>query len=225
MSLSANGKEPINVAVLGGSFDPPHIGHIRTMEVVLEQCPFIHSVWMVPTRVEFASKKLIPYQHRLAMCYLAAAEVPHVHVSDCEERYQSVSTWGLVTSLQMDREYSHIKFHWIIGSDCLMSIDQWVNFELLIKAIPFIIVPRVVRDTVERIPTHIKNWIYEPQHTFIKTPKGKKHITPNISSTKIKNAFAAGMVQPLSLWLNPNVLLYAQNYGFYPKRIPDHSHH
>lgn len=210
-------SEPINVAILGGSFNPPHLGHIRTMEIVLEQCPFLHSVWMVPTLNNYGIKDLVGYQHRLIMCKAAVADMPFVHVSNCEERFVSTSTWSLMTSLAYDPDYKHITFYYIIGSDCLNSFDDWVNAKLLVKSVPFIIVPRLRSGQCDRIPNHAK-WVYDSRHTLIKSKKGEKHITPDISSTKIRHAFEANLVSQLGIWLHPNVLAYCEHYGLYKKK-------
>lgn len=212
--MTAMIQERLNVAIMGGSFNPPHIGHIRTMEAVLDQCTFINQIWMVPTISIYGVKDLVGFTHRYIMCKAATEGMPYIHVSDYEEQYQITSTWALMTTLSMDVRYQHITFYFIIGTDCLMNIDSWVNSALLIKSVPFIIVPRKRAGYTDRIPTKA-SWVYEEKNTFIKSKKGDKHITPDISSTKIRNAFSAKMVQPLGIWLHPNVMAYCEHYKLY----------
>lgn len=212
--MTAMSEERLNIAIMGGSFNPPHIGHIRTMEAVLDQCSFINQIWMVPTISSYGVKDLVGFTHRYIMCKAATADMPFVHVSDYEEQYKITSTWALMTTLSMDVRYKHITFYYIIGTDCLMSMDSWVNYELLIRQVPFIVVPRQRAGYMDRIPPKA-SWVYEAKNTFVKSKKGDKHITPDISSTKIRNAFSAKMVQPLGIWLHPNVLAYCDHYKLY----------
>ena len=60
------------VALFGGSFNPPHVAHQMVCLFVLETCR-VDAVWMVPTFRHAFSKELCGFEHRFRMCELAAA--------------------------------------------------------------------------------------------------------------------------------------------------------
>src|SRR5882762_10166540 len=78
------GAATTRVAVFGGSFNPPHAAHQLVALYVLETQP-VDELWFVPTYAHPFGKPLAAYDHRLAMCELAAAPLgPRVRVSRAE---------------------------------------------------------------------------------------------------------------------------------------------
>lgn len=207
----------MNVAILGGSFDPPHLGHRRIKEEVLKQCPFINSIWMMPTNSTYNQKDLVGYPHRIKMCELATAHMDYVRVADDEMRYRCTSTWSLMSSLKNDPAYKNINFYYIIGMDCMVRLNEWINWKLLVKMVPFIVVPRAGL----RITMAAAEWAFNPDNIYLKEQYGSEtSLIPNISSTKIRNAFRAGHTSTLGVWLAPEVIAYCTNYKLYPKETP-----
>jgi nicotinate-nucleotide adenylyltransferase len=60
------------IALFGGSFNPPHVAHQLVALYVLETQP-IDELWIVPVYTHALGKQLADYEHRVAMCELAAA--------------------------------------------------------------------------------------------------------------------------------------------------------
>src|SRR5438105_4841598 len=76
----------MRVALFGGSFDPPHVGHLLAMAYVLG-CARVERLLMVPCSRHPFEKQLSPFADRLAMCELAARPFgERVEVSDVEAR-------------------------------------------------------------------------------------------------------------------------------------------
>ena len=72
------------VAVFGGSFNPPHVGHVLGVVYALSTAP-IDEVLVVPVYQHPFAKDLAPFADRLAMCRLAFGWLPRVTVSTVEE--------------------------------------------------------------------------------------------------------------------------------------------
>src|SRR5882724_6666783 len=73
------------IALFGGSFDPPHVAHQLVALYVLETQP-VDELWIVPAYAHPFGKHLVPFEHRVAMCELAAAALgPRARVSRAEE--------------------------------------------------------------------------------------------------------------------------------------------
>src|SRR6188508_3357294 len=72
------------VGLFGGSFNPPHVAHQLVALYVLETQ--LDEVWFVPTYSHPFGKPLVAYDHRVAMCELAAAPLgPRARVSRAEQ--------------------------------------------------------------------------------------------------------------------------------------------
>lgn len=130
----------MKIAILGSSFNPPHLAHLSIARQVLDFCP-IDYVWLMPTfsynpRFE---KKLISFKHRLAMAkYLKR---PKVKVSDLEKIITGPSyTYKLIKILQ--KKCPNNDFSFIIGSDQLENLPQWYCWQKLLKICRFYVFPR-----------------------------------------------------------------------------------
>src|SRR5438067_814670 len=90
----------MTIAIFGGSFHPPHVAHQLVALYVLETHA-IDELWLVPAYAHAFGKALAPYEHRVAMCELAAAALgPRARVSRAEE--ELARRPGFVASRTLD---------------------------------------------------------------------------------------------------------------------------
>ena len=130
------------VALLGGSFNPPHICHLLLSVYLMETLP-LHAVWWLPVfRHAFAKDaQLAPFADRLAMAQAAAASDPRIEVQAIESRLPSPSyTFDTLTALQ--REHEDTAFSFVIGSDILGELPRWHRWEELRDRLEFVVVGR-----------------------------------------------------------------------------------
>ena len=73
------------VALFGGSFNPPHMGHVLAVAYVLG-VGLVDRVLVVPVFEHALGKQLVPFQHRLEMARRAFGWLPRVEVSTIEEQ-------------------------------------------------------------------------------------------------------------------------------------------
>lgn len=129
------------VGILGGTFDPPHIGHLIIADEVCQQLA-MDEVWFIPTNIpphKHAAHSAA--EHRLAMLRLAIEDNDRFHVHTIEMERNDVSyTIDTVTSLQT--LYPHITFYFIIGADMVEYLPKWHRIDELIEQISFIGVNR-----------------------------------------------------------------------------------
>ncbi len=133
----------MKIAILGGAFDPIHIGHYLVAQQVMEQL-HMDEVWLMVCYSyfpEFPDKleRITPYEERYKMASLFAGK--EMIVSDFEEKYNKRSR--TIDTLRMLREhYPHDEFYWIIGSDALPTFHLWNHWEELVQDHNLIIFPR-----------------------------------------------------------------------------------
>jgi nicotinate-nucleotide adenylyltransferase len=131
----------MRVALFGGSFNPPHIGHQLLALTVLETHP-VDQLWMIPCFRHRFDKALAPFSDRIAMCRLALQALgDRASVSDIEGQLGGESrTLQTVTALR--QQHPGTEFQLVIGADLQGEVDSWYGAAELRRLISFIVVGR-----------------------------------------------------------------------------------
>jgi nicotinate-nucleotide adenylyltransferase len=128
----------ITLGIFGGSFDPPHIGHIRLCS---EFSKVVDSkIYVMPAKVSpFKQQKSFGAtdKDRLEMCKLAFSSIKGVEISDYELKKEEVSyTYKTVEHFLSINPNEKICL--CVGADCLESLECWANAEYLFKNCSFV---------------------------------------------------------------------------------------
>jgi len=130
-------------AILGGAFDPIHLGHYMVATQVKEQMA-MDEVWLMVCYTYFPEfpdkyKRITSYKERFAMAKKAAGT--HFLVSDFEAKFNKPSR-TIDTLRLLKKKYPNDHFYWIIGSDALPTFHLWNEWESLVHDHNLIIFPR-----------------------------------------------------------------------------------
>ena len=136
----------MNIGVLGGTFDPIHIGHIKVAEEVVARLDLPRILFMPagqPWLKLNNANAISPIQDRLEMVRLAIADNPRFELSTMEiEREGPTYTVDTIAQLQSQlRQGDEVFF--ILGWDNLMQLPQWHQPQRLIELCRLVAVPRV----------------------------------------------------------------------------------
>ena len=128
-----------SVALYGGSFDPPHLGHEAVVKA-LEKLDFIEKIIIVPTFLNpFKEGFTAPAELRLKWLQEIYADHDKVSVSDFEvAKKRKVPAIETVEALHNTYE----KIYFVIGADNLASLKKWYRYEELQKLVTFIVATR-----------------------------------------------------------------------------------
>jgi nicotinate-nucleotide adenylyltransferase len=124
------------VAVLGGSFDPPHVGHVLLASWALA-CGGVDAVLVVPTFGHAFGKKSAPYEHRVRMVELAFAHLRHVEVSRIEETLP-VPSYTVQTLEALAAAMPGTSFRLLCGADVLADLPKWKEPDRLLALAPLL---------------------------------------------------------------------------------------
>lgn len=133
----------MNIGVLGGTFDPIHIGHLLVAEEVAARLDLAR-ILFVPAGQPWlkANNAISPAEHRLEMVRLAIAGKPGFELSTIEiERPGPTYTVDTIAELQAQLGGDELFF--ILGWDNLNQLPQWHQPARLIKMCRLVAVPRV----------------------------------------------------------------------------------
>lgn len=133
---------PAAIGILGGTFDPPHAGHVAAAVAAQKQLG-LDQVRVIPagqaplrTGAPVASAA-----DRVAMCRLAFAEHPWAFVDE-RETLRAGTSWSVDTARELAREYPDAFRVWILGADQLARLDRWKEVVELCGLVDFAVLSR-----------------------------------------------------------------------------------
>ena len=128
------------IAVFGGSFDPPHIGHVLLATYALSVAG-VERVLIVPTYQHAFGKPLSDFEARLAMCTLAFAPLVNAQVTPIERELGGVSrTLRLVEELALRHPAHQLRL--LVGADILLQTARWDRFDAIVARAPLLVAGR-----------------------------------------------------------------------------------
>lgn len=113
------------IAILGGTFDPVHWGHVLVAETAASQFGLDRVIW-VPDRSPPHKWRpdLASFERRREMLALAIGDRPDFLLSPPEAN-ASESSFAIDTLLYLQKLYPGDRWYWIIGSDALLTLPKW----------------------------------------------------------------------------------------------------
>ena len=130
----------MRIAVYGGTFDPPHVGHAM-VAAWLRWTDRCDEAWIVPVRGHPFGKDAAPYEERVALCEAAFAGIPGVRISTIE-RDLPLPSYTVDTLGALARRHPEHAFRLVVGADVLAEVDRWRDWAGIVRAYPPIVVGR-----------------------------------------------------------------------------------
>ncbi len=187
----------MNIAILGGRFDPPHWGHFWIAEQVLERGPGINEVWLMPTYKHPWKDCLADPGSRLTMVKFLEKEGI---VASAIEIERSGTSYTIETIKYLKENYQEHKFYWIVGSDAIADFSRWRQAQKLCQLIPFLVFPRGGYP-IKLLPFGMKKI------------NGENLIQTNLSSTHIRERLQKSL--PIKGLVPPEVENYIKQKNLY----------
>lgn len=194
----------MKIGVLGGTFDPPHAGHLALAEAAIESLG-LDEVLFVPANrnpLKKGRRQASP-KDRVEMVRLMIEGKPQMAVSDVE-----IVRGGHSFAVETMDELHFVRpaeYWFILGSDAVKAIDTWKQPERLLRLARLGVAyrpPETWADVVSRL---------KPEFQDKLDPIQMKPV--EVSSTDIRNRLAAK--KPLGAWLCPAVLQYVRDHNLY----------
>jgi nicotinate-nucleotide adenylyltransferase len=194
----------MRVGILGGTFDPPHIGHIALAHSAIETLE-LDEVMMLPAfRNPLKKGHLTPAKQRMEMISLAIQDDPKLSISDIE-----ISRGGASYAVDTLSELTYIKptaeYWFILGSDAVKDIDKWKQPQRLLRMCRLAIATREGQNPEQllmSVPVYVPDavdWLPMPPM--------------EISSSEIRRRI--GDRKPMGQWVHPDVLKYIEANKLY----------
>lgn len=187
----------MRVGVYVGSFNPPHNGHKKIIDHLLEN-NYVDKVMIIPTLNYWSKQDLLDIKVRSDM--LKFYENQQIKVMENLSKYQY--TYEILEYLNAN--YND-EFYLIMGADNIGDFDKWKNVNSILKN-QILIIPR------DEINVHFLLSKYENKDKFILVNDFK---SLNISSTFIRENIQNGNIEKVKDFMDCNVLDYIIKNNLY----------
>jgi nicotinate-nucleotide adenylyltransferase len=134
---------PRKIGVLGGTFSPVHIGHLRAAEEAIEALG-LDSLFFLPAAVppHKTGQEIVSFEHRWQLLKLSIAGNPRFHASDLERTLSGKSfTVRSLTELRK-RINKESEVYFLLGLDAFLEIDTWWRYRQLFALARLVVVRR-----------------------------------------------------------------------------------
>lgn len=144
----------MKIAIYGGSFNPPHLGHLEAAKTVCAE--------LAPDKLLIIPDNIPPHkamdpgsptaEERLALCRIAFRSIPGAEISDMEIRRRGKS-YTAHTVRELRGRYPDDELFLVVGSDMLLSFEEWYEFEYLLSECTLAVVSRE-EDDLDALRAH-----------------------------------------------------------------------
>ena len=165
-----------SVGILGGSFDPPHKGHLAISKIAIKKVKLDRVLWTVTKKNPFKENPFYSLSQRIKLTKKITRNVRKIQIVHLDKIIKSSRTINIINYLIKKKKQTNIFF--IIGSDNLITLHKWKSWKKIVKLSKLIVFSRKGYDRKSKksiVARYLKNKII-----FI----NNKPIT--ISSTKLR---------------------------------------
>ncbi|MBK5928674.1 nicotinic acid mononucleotide adenylyltransferase [Rhodobaculum claviforme] len=129
----------MRVGLLGGSFDPPHAGHVHITREALKRLGLDRVWWLVSPGNPLKPHGPAPLADRMAAAR-ALMDHPRVVISDLEARLGTRRTADTLAALQA--RHPGVRFVWLMGADNLAGLHRWGRWQEIAARVPMAVFAR-----------------------------------------------------------------------------------
>ena len=128
-----------HIGLLGGSFDPPHKGHLYISLEAKKMFQLNEIWWLVTPQNPLKIPKPAKYSERVTNCKKISKGKPII-IKEIEKKINSKYTYETLNYLQ--NHYFNIKFFWLMGADNLINFHKWQKWRKIFNEISIVVFKR-----------------------------------------------------------------------------------
>jgi len=129
-----------SVGILGGSFDPPHKGHLTISKIAIKKVKLDRVLWAVTNKNPFKKKPFYSLSQRIKLTKKITRNAKKIQIVHLDKIIKSSRTINMINYLIKKKEIKNIFF--IIGSDNLITLHKWKSWKKIVKLSKLIVFSR-----------------------------------------------------------------------------------
>ena len=133
-------KKNIKIGILGGTFDPPHIGHLHISKIALKRLKLSKLMWVVAKKNPLKKEPYLKIKTRIKLSKKITNKERKIFVFYLDKKIKSNNTFDLLKYIKKNNKKS--KLYFLIGADNLKKFHKWNNWEKIPELAKIVIFPR-----------------------------------------------------------------------------------
>ena len=133
-------KKKIKIGILGGTFDPPHIGHLHISKIALKKLKLNKLIWSITKKNPLKKKPYLKIKTRIKLSKKITNKEKKIFVHYFDDTIKSVNTFDLLNHIK--KRQKKTKLYFLIGADNLIKFHKWKNWKKIPKLTRIIVFPR-----------------------------------------------------------------------------------
>ena len=142
----------MKIGIFGGSFNPPHMGHINSIQTVAKKLGLskVHVVPAAQNPLKTPVEGPTPEQ-RIELTKLAFAQYGETYFVDDQEIKRGGLSYTVDTVLNLRKEYDANDLFLIIGADKFEELSQWKDYQKILSEVNIVVTTRPGYDVPESL--------------------------------------------------------------------------
>ena len=133
-------KNYVKIGILGGTFDPPHKGHLYFSKIVLKKLKLNKLIWVVTKKNPLKRKPYLSTKARINLSKEMTKNEKKIFVRYFDDKIKSNNTFDLLNFIKKKNQKAKLFF--LIGADNLAKFHKWYNWKKIPKLSKIAIFPR-----------------------------------------------------------------------------------
>ncbi len=199
----------MRIAFFGGTFDPPHNGHLELARHILKQ-GITDRILFVPAYdpPHKSGQKISSFANRFAMLELLVCDDPDILISDIEHRVALKPSYSIKILKLLEKEFPDDKLQVLIGGDSLEALHTWYKAKEIVAQYEIICYPRK-GSKVDR-KSLLKHWTSKEIDILLKSVLQMPFF--DLSSTSVRNNITDKRIDKN---IKESILNYIKSKGLY----------
>ena len=133
-------KKNIKIGILGGTFDPPHIGHLHISKIALKKLKLNKLIWTITKKNPLKKKPYLKIKTRIKLSKKITNKEKKIFVKYFENKIKSTTTFDLLNYIKKKQKKARLYF--LIGADNLIKFHKWNNWKKIPGIAKIVVFPR-----------------------------------------------------------------------------------
>jgi nicotinate-nucleotide adenylyltransferase len=133
-------RRGMRIGLLGGSFDPPHGGHLHISQEAMKRLRLDQLWWLVSPGNPLKPDGPWPLGKRLRQCRELAGDEPRIRI--CAPEALTASPYSIDLLRQLRRKHPAVSFIWLMGADNLAGFHRWRKWRAIASLMPMAVIDR-----------------------------------------------------------------------------------
>ena len=145
--MSANKSKNRRLGLLGGTFDPPHKGHVEISKYAIKKLNLSSLIWAITKKNPMKKIPFLTLKKRVLLSKNKVNKIKKVKVKSFDKTIRSSKTIDLIKYINKNKK---LQIFFLMGSDNLISFHKWHEWKKISELVKIVVFPR--KGFIKRLP-------------------------------------------------------------------------